>query len=296
MNCAPISQQLHTFLAVAQLNSFSAAAQQLGISQPYVSRQIKQLENRSGGLLFTRDGRRIHITDLGLDLLGIARRMVDAELEALELLSNARHMQAGHLRIAAVGPYHLQPHLQNFKSQYPKINIKVSFGSSSEVEKAVLGTDADIGILATNCRIPFCDHIVLERGPLVLQIHHAHRLAGQKSVPVQALQGENFIFREASSTTRKVFDELLLAHNVQVRSTLELDSREAIRLMVAKGLGMGYVSSAARDPHPEICHVELQESTVQTNATLIWRTGRERSGVTGAFLHMVKSHVERAMA
>ncbi|WP_275054567.1 LysR substrate-binding domain-containing protein [Comamonas testosteroni] len=285
-----ISHHLRTFLTVAQLNSFSAAAKQIGVSQPYVSRQIKQLESISGGQLFERIGRSIRITDLGLDLMGVARRMMDAELEALELLNNAKHMQAGYLRIAAVGPYHLQQLLQNFKQRYPKIHVKVSFGSSSEVEKSVVEMDADIGILAASRRVPYCDQLTLERGPIVLQVHVSHRLAQRTSVSVRDLEAENFIFREASSTTRKLFDALLLEQNVQVNSTLELGSREAIRLMVANGLGIGYVSDAARDPHPNLCYVPLEESSVQTNATLIWRAGRDQSGITGAFLNTVKAH------
>jgi DNA-binding transcriptional LysR family regulator len=283
-----ISQQLRTFLAVAQANSFSAAARHLGVSQPYVSRQIKQLETLGGGLLFERLGRSIRMSDLGLDLMGVARRMVDAELEALELLHNAKQMQAGYLRMAAVGPYHLYPLLERFKQLYPKVHVKVTFGDSAEVEKAVVEMDVDIGILAVSRRIPHCDQFTLERGPLVLQVPATHALAGRTAISIRELDAESFIFRESTSTTRKLFDSLLLEYNVQVNSTLELGSREAIRLAVANGLGISYVSNAARDPHPNVHYVAIAESNIQTNATLVWRCGRDGSGITAAFLKTVR--------
>lgn len=284
-----ISQHLRTFLAVAQTNSFSAAAKQLGVSQPYVSRQIKHLETLSESLLFERMGRSIRITDLGRDLMGVARRMVDSELDAYELLNNARYMQAGYLRIAAVGPYHLNQLLAAFKQRYPKVHVSVRFGDSARVEQAVIEMDADIGILAVNRRLPHCEQRTIRRCPIVLQVPRSHPLALQKSVSIKALAGESFLFREPTSTTRRLFDALLLEHDVQVHSTLELGSREAIRLAVASRFGLGYVSEDECDPHPDVCYVRIEESQAMTNATLVWRAGRESSGPTAAFLNAAET-------
>lgn len=289
-----LASQLRTFLATARCLSFSAAAKELGVSQPYVSRQIKQLEEQSGSLLFDRLGRSIRLTGFGRDLMGIARQMIDAELEALELLTNAKFLQVGYLRIAAVGPYHLSGLLARFRQQYPQVNVSVSFGDSSRVQQAVVDMDADIGLLASNSHIPYCSQRTLQRCPIVLQIPHTHRFAGRKSVSIHALAGEHFIFREETSTTRRLFDALLIQHNVQVHSTLQLGSREAIRLAVASGLGMGYVSDAEADPHPRVRYLRIEESSAQTNATVVWRSGREKNGLTAAFLRAMDEAVDGA--
>lgn len=282
-----IASHLKTFLAVGQLNNFSAAAKQLGVSQPYVSRQIKHLETLAGNLLFERLGRSIRMTDFGLDLMAVAKRLADAELDALDLLTQARYLQAGQLRIAAVGPFHLNLLLAAFKRRHPKLSVSVSFGDSRQVEAAVINMEADIGILAVHRRVPHCQQRTLRRCPIVLQVPRGHAFGERETVSVRELAGQPLIAREANSTTRQLFDALLLEHDVQVASTLELGSREAIRLAVASGLGLGYVSAQECDPHPEVRCVRLAENPVMTNATLVWRSGRDSSGSTAAFLACV---------
>ncbi len=283
-----ISTQLRTFLAVAQTSSFSAAAKQLGVTQPYVSRQIKYLESLGGNVLFERLGRSIRMTDLGRDLTAIAKRMLDAEADAYNLLISTRLIHAGYLRIAAVGPYHLNQMLARFRAKHPAVNISVSFGDSSKVEQAVIDMDVDIGILAVSRRIPHCQQRTLRRCPIVLQVPHDHALAQRSCVSVQELAGQTLIARESTSTTRRLFDALLLEHDIEMSSTLELGSREAIRLAVASGLGVGYVSEQECDPHPDVRYVRIEESPFLTNTTLVWRSGREHSGITRAFLDSVE--------
>ncbi|MEC5343474.1 LysR substrate-binding domain-containing protein [Brenneria populi] len=289
-----IYAQLRAFLAAAHSNSFSEGARLLNITQPSISKQIRDLEKRCGEPLFERIGRSVRLTPLGLRVMEISKRMMDAELDCLLLFNDVAALEAGVLRIAAVGPYHLMTILPEFHSRYPKVRINVRFGGSNHVEEAVRQFDADIGILAMapGRAMPEMDAFPYRSCPIVLSVPADHRLARAERLSVQDLAAESIIHREPGSTTRQIFENVLYAEKTGVNSILEIGSREAIRIAVANGLGIGYVSEDEIVPHPNIRHIPLSGPTPRTNATLIWRSGRDDNTLVKAFLNVAR---EQAM-
>ena len=114
---------LRTFHAVAEHRGFTAAAAALNITQPTVTTQVRELEAHYGVELFLRLGRRIELTEVGRALLGITRRVMSLREEADELLSSHGRFQAGHLRLAAVGPFHATEIIASLKRRYPAMQI-----------------------------------------------------------------------------------------------------------------------------------------------------------------------------
>src|SRR5918994_4799065 len=140
--------QLRSFHAVALHGSFTAAAGALHVSQPTVSAQVKALEETYGVELFFRRGRRLQLTELGRQLLQISQRVFEAEKEAIELLSESRELLTGHLKVGAVGPYHVTEMLAAFNRGYPNVQVSVTLNNSRKAAEDLLDYRTDVAVLA----------------------------------------------------------------------------------------------------------------------------------------------------
>ncbi len=288
--------RLKAFWAVATAGGFSAGAKLLAVTQPAVSRQVQELEAECGDRLFHRAGRRTWLTPAGEHLLPIAQRLVDAELDAMQLLSDSKTLARGHLKIAAVGPYHLVDILDAFHRRHPGVQVTVSIGGSGWVEQAVMDYAADVGLLALEAPPAACAHLRYRRNRLVVIAPRGHALASRTRIRLRDLHGQTLIAREPGSTTRRLFEAMLRREQVRPRTLLEIGSREAIRLAVARGLGLGYVSECEAVPHPDIVSLAVDDADLPTEASLIWRREREAANLVAAFLEIARPLAEAAPA
>src|SRR5690348_830711 len=119
---------LRAFHAVATEGSFTSAAASLRLTQPTLSAQVKAVEEEYGTALFVRRARRIALTEVGTALLEITRRLFALEEQAAELLSQARELTVGRLRLGADSPYHVMPFVAGFAQRYPRIDLTLSLG------------------------------------------------------------------------------------------------------------------------------------------------------------------------
>src|SRR5699024_7673251 len=122
--------QLRAFHAVALERSFTRAAKRLYVTQPTLSGQVKELEERFGVRLFDRRNREIQLTELGKALFEITERQYSLEQDAEQLLSAARELVTGHIRVGADAPYHVIPLLAIFGRRYPGVKLSITFGNS----------------------------------------------------------------------------------------------------------------------------------------------------------------------
>src|SRR4051812_40601820 len=121
--------QLRAFLAVARHRGFSAAARALGVSQPTLTTQVQALERDHNVELFYRRGRRLDLSETAQRLLPIAQGIAELELDALNLLVNAGTLHAGHLRVGAVGPFHVIEMVDAYRARYPKVELSIKLGN-----------------------------------------------------------------------------------------------------------------------------------------------------------------------
>ncbi|NBA95859.1 LysR substrate-binding domain-containing protein [Pseudomonas sp. R5(2019)] len=292
-----IYAQLRAFLAAARCGSFSEGARVLKITQPSISKQIRDLEERCGEPLFDRIGRQVRLTPLGLQVMTIARRMIDAELDALQVLTDVKAVASGHLRIAAVGPYHLMEILSAFNRRYPRVRVSIEFGHSRHVEEAVNSFDADLGVLARQHRVDGLASLCYRQCPLLLSVPRGHRLASCAVIHFDQLESEWVIHRESGSSSRQIFEAACRAAGVPIHSVLEIGSREAIRIAVANGLGVSYVSRDEAVTHDTIVYVPFADpGAVMTNATLIWRKDRQANTLIEAFLDTAQGLLQTPQA
>ena len=268
---------LKAFDATVRAGSISAAARSLGLRQPTLSAHIARLERQHGVELFFRRGRRLELTPFGHSLSECTRRAFRAEEDAMALLTAAGIQSQGQLRICAVGPYNVTAVIKAFRARRPLVSVAVAIGDSRQVVESILDFRGDIGLLVhavddadLHCQ-PF------RRQPLVVFASRTHPLAGAGSLSLADLQGQEFVFREQGSTTRRVFEQALARAGVSIRVHVEMGSREAVREAVAQGLGLGVVADMAYVPDPRLVKLTLAPPGLATHAHFICR--QERRGV-----------------
>lgn len=280
--------ELRAFHAAARAGSISAGARQLRLSQPTVSAHIAKLEGLYGVELFFRRGRRIDLTDFGRQLLEATRRLVDAEVEAVSLLMNARAAGQGHLRLCAVGPYNVTPMIRAFRQAHPGVRISMTVGDSQQILQSILDYEADVGILVHDAADTRLLSLPYRRQPLVFFASATHPLAGRKRLLLRDLQGQPFVMREAGSTTRRVLEQVLAKEGVAVRGDLEIGSREAVREAVAQGLGVGVVAEPAYVEDARTVRLPIQCPDLFTHVHVVCLRERKDARLVAAFLGAVE--------
>jgi aminoethylphosphonate catabolism LysR family transcriptional regulator len=285
---------LRSFHAVAQAGGFTAAAVQMGISQPTLTAQIAALEAEYGVLLFHRRNRRAELTPTGRDLLAITTRMFNEEREAQEFLQQSRELRRGVLRVGAVGPYHVTEMLAAFRRRYPGVELSVAIGNSAEALQDLRQYRTDVAVLAHIDEDPGLLAVPYSRHPVVVFARADHPLAGRAAIRPVDLQGQRMIAREPGSTTRHAFDAAMRRAGVQPETVMEIGSREAIREAVIHGLGIGYVSQAEFVPDPVLRAIPVEGAEIFTWAHVVILRERAQGRVIRAFLDTVRGMLRAA--
>jgi aminoethylphosphonate catabolism LysR family transcriptional regulator len=288
------STQLRSFHAVASAGGFVAAAERLSVSQPTLTMQIAALEREFDVELFHRRNRRSELTTAGRDLFAITTRLFAEEQEAREFLNSSKGLRTGHLRVGAVGPYHVTEMLAAFGARYPGIRISVSIGNSLDVQQALLNYETEVAVLAHIDPDDRLFTIPYSRHPVLVFTNGSHHFAAKPEISLRELEGERVIAREMGSTTRRALEAALREQNVSVDNSIEIGSREAIREAVIRGLGIGYVSEAEFVPDPALHAIRIADAEIVTVAQLVVLRERRTSRLIRAFTDVVASIVRDA--
>jgi LysR family transcriptional regulator, low CO2-responsive transcriptional regulator len=275
---------LRSFHAVAQRGSFTAAARALNVGQPTITTQVRSLEQEFGVELFVRRGRRIELTDAGGGLLGITRRLFADEKEAADYLNEMRGLKTGHLRVGAVGPYHVTEMLAAFAARHPGVYVSVAVGNSRDTVRDLLDYRTDVAVLAHIDPDPRLVTIPYRRHRVVVFCPIDHSFAHRRGIRAREMEGQPLIVREAGSTTRRAFDQAMRDADVRPRVVMEIGSRESIRVAVARGIGLGVVSEAEFIPDPRIRMVPITDREIFTHAHVVYLKERQNSRLVVAFL------------
>ncbi len=241
---------LHTFALVAELGGFSAAASVLGLSQPAVSLQIRQLEQRLKVRLIERVGRRATPTAAGTELLDHARRIED-QLSALTD-SMQRHSDGltGRVRLgtgATFCIYLLPSVLQRLRQRLPGLDIMVRIGNTNDILKAIEDNVLDLGFVTLPVAGRMFDVTpVLEEEFLAVLPAGDDPFAGE--ITPTELSRQKLILYEPGSHTRTIIDRWFAAGGIAPRPAMELGSVEAIKEMVGVGMGCAVLPSMAVQP------------------------------------------------
>lgn len=278
--------QLRSFHAVAENNGFTAAAEALNISQPTVTTQVKELEDRYGVELLIRRGRRVELTDAGIALFDISRRIMKLNDEAEELLLSSGKLMTGELRVAAVGPFHATEMIARFLFKYPAIKVGMLLGNSHQTLQRILDLESDVAILAhvvddpRICTVPFSRHEV------VVFVNDDHPWYGRDKVRITELADQPLILREVGSTTRRSLESAAKKAEIAIKPFIEIGSREGVWKAVEQGLGVGVVADFEFMSHPRMKTIRFSDAKVSTEYRLACLMERRHSPKIEAFIEL----------
>lgn len=281
--------QLRAFHHVAVAGGFSRAAAELCLTQPAISDQVRKLEAEYDILLFNRERRQVTLTPAGEALLAITRRLFDAEEQALELLSESRALRAGRLRIVADAAHHIVHILRAFRERYPGVMVSVRAGNTETVVENLLNYEADIGVLGDLNPSRDFDIIRLNVTAITAFTSRDNPLASRPSLSLAELAALPLVGREAGSKTRRRLEEAAARAGVELRFAIEAEGREAVREIVAAGLGIGFVSEAEFGLDPRLVKIAIRGEPVLMDEALICLRERGQAKTIRAFLDLARS-------
>lgn len=293
------TEDLAALDAVAATGSVTAAAQQLGCSQPTVSRQLQRLEADLGTSLLARHAQGMRLTPAGDRVLAFARERLAAEETLRDELREGRGELRGTVRIVASttpSDYLVPGLVARFAEQHPAVRTEVTVGDSAQVPGAVLDRTADVGFAGRANPDQALTHLPVAPDEIVLAVPASHPLAGSSSVPLRALEGERLIWREEGSGTQRTFMEALAQAGTTLpagSSTASLGSTQAVMAAVEAGLGIGIVSRRAISGHDDrgVVAVRVDGVPVQRHLWMVYETHRRRPAHHAAFLTFVSGLV-----
>lgn len=251
--------QLEVFEAVARHGSFTRAAEALFITQPSVSTQIKQLTKSVGMPLFEQIGKTLYLTDAGKELYSTCNDIFE-RLDRFQMkIADFKGVKQGRLSLSAIttAKYFIPRLLGSFCQLYPDIDVSLNVINHQQITERMLANLDDIYILSQPPQEIDLHCTAFLRNPLVVLAKSDHPLAGQKNIPIEKLENEPFIMREAGSGTRLAIQQLLSKHKVSVSVKLELGSNEAIKQAIAGGLGISILSQ-----HSLMSEIAMGELTI----------------------------------
>ena len=237
-------RQFRIFEAVARHLSFSRAAEELHLSQPAVSMQVRGIEVILGMPLTEQIGRKIFLTDAGREVLH-ASQAITARLDDLQHnLVQLRGLEQGRLTLAVTSTVNAVATgiLARFRARYPDIAIHLAVSNRAEVLDLLVGNRVDLAIMGQVPDTLGLDATRFMDNPLVVIAPPDHPLASRRKVPIETLADEPFLVREAGSGTRGAMERFFAARGLELKSSMEMSSNEAIRQAVQAGLGLGILS------------------------------------------------------
>ncbi|MCB1774011.1 MAG: LysR family transcriptional regulator [Gammaproteobacteria bacterium] len=283
-------RQLQVFEAIVRLGSFTRAAEELFLTQPTVSMQVKKLADSLGLPLFEHVGRNVRPTEAGLELYQSCRKVFET-LANLEMkVADLKGIRRGRLRLGVIttAKYFAPEVLGEFCKQFPGIEVALKVSNRDRIIERINASEDDLYIMG---QAP-ADQLNVEAfpfapNPLVVMAPRDHPLVGQKNIPLSRIAQEPFILREPGSgirdTTLKVFDEIGMRPSVR----MELGSNEAIKHAIVGGLGLSVLSLhtlTLEGPDGPVAILDVENFPILRQWYIVLPKSKELSLVAEAFL------------
>ena len=293
--------QLKVFEEVARSGSFTKAAEEMFLSQPTVSQQIKQLTKAVGIPLFEQIGKRIYLTDAGKEVLSVCKD-ISEKMSQLEMtLADLKGLKQGNLRLAVIttAKYFVPRLLGQFRHRYPGIKIALQVTNRKQVLDRLSENVDDLYILGQppegldiNLR-PILENALVAIAP------SDHPLAGEKNIPLQRLAQEPFIIREAGSGTRMAVEQFFAENRVEMNVEMEIGSNEAIKHAIVGGLGISVLSRhvlALEGTKGPLTILDVEGFPIQRHWYIVYPSTKQLSVVASNFLEYLLNEGKQMIA
>ena len=281
-------RQLKVFEAVARHLNYTRAAEELHLTQPAVSMQVKQLEESLGVAFFEQLGKRIHLTEAGQELLGYARTITQ-QLDELEgVLNRMKGLGGGRLRIsvATTANYFIPTLLGSFSRRYPDVTVSLDVTNRETLLRQLTENTVDLVVMGQPPAEADVEAQVFMDNPLVVVAPTDHPLAKKKQIPLARLQEETFLVRESGSGTRIAMERFFNERGMRLKTGMEVGSNEAIKQSVQAGLGLGLLSRATIEQElalRRLAVLDVADFPIMRHWFVVHRKGKRLSAAAEAF-------------
>ncbi|KIG01490.1 LysR family transcriptional regulator [Caballeronia concitans] len=238
-------RQLKIFETVARRLSFSRAAEELYLTQPAVSTQVKQLEEHAGLPLFEQLGKRIYLTPAGNEMLHYSRAILEQFREADDAMARLKGISGGTLNVAVIsaGDYFFPRLLAAFTKRNTDVRLNLAVHNREELLHQLTDNLTDLAVMVRPPRDMDTVNVSFAPHPYVIVAPPDHPLVGRKNLPLEALADEPFIVRERGSDTWNSMEEGFAGRLANLNVAMEITSTETIKQAVIAGMGVSFLSA-----------------------------------------------------
>lgn len=285
-------RQITVFQAVARHLNYTLAADDLHVTQPAVSMQVKQLEDTLELPLFEQVGKRIYLTEAGRELYRSSRRITESLDEAIDVIQSLKGVRGGLLKlsVATTANHFATRLLAGFVERYPGVSFSLDVTNRETLLSQLANNERDLVIMgqppatADLLAVPFL------RNPLVMIAPPSHPLVGQRQIPLERLVDACFVLREPGSGTRSAAERFFAEHDLVLSPGMEMSSNEAIKQAVEASLGLAVVSLHTLEVELQVHRLailDVQGFPIERHWFLAQRHGKRLSPVAAAFREFV---------
>tara|TARA_B110001454_G_scaffold40150_2_gene39450 strand:+ start:17518 stop:18405 length:888 start_codon:yes stop_codon:yes gene_type:complete len=292
-------QALHAFIAVAEHQSFSLAAEQLHLTQPAISKRIKGLEEQLNSPLFDRHNRSLSLTDTGHSLLPKAKEIVQLVSDTQLSMRNMNDQVEGSLKLGTshhIGLHRLPPYLKSFVSQFPLAELNLSFMGSESAYQAIAQRQVELAL--TTLDTSNTDNLpegmvneVLWQDKMVFTCAKDHPLNQLTQVKLKDLSAYSAILPEDNTFTFKLLQEKFKQQNLTLTNPMPTNYLETIKMLVSVGLGWSLLPESMLDNADEmgLATLQVENTTLTRPLGFLYLQGRTLSNAAKAFIALIKA-------
>ncbi len=284
--------QLQIFLKIVDTQSITKASEQLNLTQPAVSIQLKNFQNQFDLPLTEIHGRKIHITEFGHEIANAADKIIQ-QVQAINYKTLAyKGLLSGKLKVSIVstGKYVMPFFLSDFIKLHQGIDLTMEVTNKDQVINSLEANQVDFALVSILPKNILVDKLDLLQNKLYLVGQSNHKLPKKSSVK-QVLESLPLIFREQGSGTRQIMENYMNVHQVMATKKMELSSNEAVKQAILAGLGfsiMPLIGIKNELKNGALQIIPLKGLPIITTWQLVWLKGKKHSAVSQAFLDYLK--------
>ena len=294
-------RQLRVFSEVARQLSFVRAAENLHLTPPAVTMQIKELESQIGMPLFERSGKKVSRTTTGEYMVVYARKILALLKDAEDASARLQRAEMGRLTVGMVSTakYFMMRLLADFRQRHAGVDIRISTGNRDQLVRMLHNNEVDVAVmgqppteLQTRAE-PFAAH------PLVFVAASKHPLTQREKISAEDLRSYEFIVREQGSGTRAAMHKFFMDRKVEPRLQSQVSSNETLKQAVMAGLGLGFVSLhtiGSELDHGQIAVLDVQGAPVFRVWNMVHTLSKVLSPAAEAFRYEVLERGEQLLA
>ncbi|MEU3529270.1 transcriptional regulator CynR [Streptomyces sp. NPDC038707] len=282
-------RHLRYLLAVAENGTFTRAAEELHVSQPTLSQQIKQLERLLGARLLDRGGRTVRLTDAGEAYVQHARRALRDLAAAERAVHDVHDLSRGHLRLAVTPTftaYLTGPLAAELHTRHPGITLTLREMTQDRIEAGLLADEIDLGIAFTGTHLPGITATELFTESLTLVTGTRHPAGDRSALPVEDLARMQLALLTADFATRTHIDRYFDQHGISPRTAVEANSIQALTAIVQRTTLATVLPDALAHEHPDLTVIPLDPPLPDRTVALLARTDAYRSAAARAFVRL----------